>query len=98
MKRGIGFLIAAATLGLTTAALAQEPVRLLTSGVVKHVDPANRIIVLDNGHRVRATIVMVDGIHADITRVRPGSEVMVAGVEVLEPRPAAVTPGAAQPR
>jgi hypothetical protein len=100
MKRRIGVLIAAATLGLTIAALAQEPkpVRLLTAGVVKQVDHASRIIVLDNGHRVQASIVMIDGVHADIARVQPGTHVMVSGVELPEPRPAARPGGAPQPR
>jgi hypothetical protein len=98
MKHGIGVVIAAATLGLTTGALAQEPVRLLTSGVVTRVDPATRIIVLDNGHRLQVSIVMVDGVHADITSVQPGSQVMVSGVEMPEPRSAAPPRGPAQPR
>jgi hypothetical protein len=100
MKQGIGLLIAAVTLGLTTAALAQgpTPVRLLTGGVVKHVDSTNRIVVLDNGRRVQASIVMIDGVHADIARVQPGSQVMVSGVEMAESRPAALPPGTAQPR
>jgi hypothetical protein len=99
MNRRIGFLVVAATLGLTTLALAQgpAPVRLLTGGVVKHVDPVSRIIVLDNGYRVRASIVMVDGLHADVSSVKPGSEVMVSGIEVSESRPASL-PSPAQPR
>jgi hypothetical protein len=101
MKRGIGYLSVAATLGLAAGApAAQEPtaIRMLTAGVVTHVDHATRIIVLDNGHRVRASIIMIDGVHADIASVQPGRHVMVSGVEVPEPRPAARPGGAAQPR
>jgi hypothetical protein len=100
MKRRIGALIVAATLGLTIAGLAQErkPGRLLTAGVVKQVDRASRIIVLDNGYRVQASIIMIDGVHADIASVQPGNHVMVSGVEVPEPQPPARPGGAAQPR
>jgi hypothetical protein len=100
MKRGIGFLVTAAMLCLTAGALAQEPapVRLLTGGVVKQVDIPNRIVVLDNGHHVRVSFVMIDGVHADLASVQPGSQVMVSGVEVPQPRPAAAPRGTAQPR
>jgi hypothetical protein len=75
-----------------TAQFAEET--LLTAGVVKRIDLASNTLVLDNGRRLKARIILVNDQFAPITAVQPDDTVFVAGVDLgfEEPEVTAAVP------
>ncbi|MGH7279406.1 MAG: hypothetical protein ACREJG_12070 [Candidatus Rokuibacteriota bacterium] len=69
-----------------TAPAADET--LLTAGIVKRVDPASGTLVLDNGRRVKARIILVNDQFAPISVVQPEDLVFVAGIDLGFEEPA----------
>lgn len=75
-----------------TAQPAKEQI-LLTSGVVKRVDAEAKLIVLENGRKLRPRAILLNDEWVNISAVQPKDSIVLSGIDLgLEEVQASVLP------
>jgi hypothetical protein len=89
----LGTLVGSLFLAAPPAAMANETDSItLTAGIVKAIDHASGVVLLDSGRRLRVRVVIVNDQIADVSTVRLDDTIFVSGIEI-DPASAAVRTG-----
>ena len=77
--------------GPAAAQSAREQV-LLTAGVVKHIDREARLIVLENGRKLRPRAILLNDEWVDLSTVQPQDSIVLSGIDLGHEEVRAVLP------